>query len=573
MGKPHARVARRVLGIALGALALVLIGLAALRFAPGSELAPPQPGAALVKASQGLDTISAELTFDPVNRELTVRQTCELTNRTGATQRLLVLRAYANAFQSEDTSPAATEELFDTCYPDGFSAGGLTLTAVTVQKGGIDEQPAESPQPGGAGEQTAEPPQAGGAGEQPAESPQPGGTGEQTAETQPSGTGEQIAESLPGGTDDQPADYTFSDDAQTVLTLSLPWDWGAGETLTARFQYTVRIPQAAYRFGERDGVFALGHALLLPAPYRNGEAVTDAYGSIGEPFMSECRNYTVRVTVPTGYAVAGSAAAVTETEADGQRTVRMDAPAARDFALCVSRLYRVRQAVQDGVLVRAYAGTDATAGDLLTYAMAALRCYGERYGAYPYPCYTVCETGLPYGGMTYPGLAMLSAGEIAAGGEKREQLVARETAQQWWSAVIGTDGTRQPWQDEALSEFSLLDYWESRHGKAARDALQFSRLDTAMRVTIPRGVTPGSPVDYFGDTSEYRVVVWGRGGAALCALNDAMGGQLDAFLRRYGAEYAFALATRADFETLLKAVTGEDWSPLLSDYLDTYIDP
>ena len=536
MGKPHARGARRVLGIALGALALVLIGLAALRFAPGSELAPPQPGAALVKASQGLDTISAELTFDPVNRELTVRQTCELTNRTGAAQRLLVLRAYANAFQSEETSPAATEELFDTCYLDGFSAGGLTLTAVTVQ-------------PGGAGEQTTEAPQPGDTGEQPAVTVQPGGMGE------------------------QPADYTFSDDAQTVLTLSLPWDWGAGETLTARFQYTVRIPQAAYRFGERDGVFALGHALLLPAPYRNGEAVTDAYGSIGEPFMCECRNYTVRVTVPTGYTVAGSAAAVTETEADGQRTVRMDAPAARDFALCVSRLYRVRQAVQDGVLVRVCAGTDAIAGDLLTYALAALRCYGERYGAYPYPCYTLCETGLPYGGMTYPGLAMLSAGEIAAGGEKLEQLVARETAQQWWSAVIGTDGTRQPWQDEALSEFSLLDYWESRHGKAARDALQFSRLDTAMRVTIPRGVTPGSPVDYFGDTSEYRVVVWGRGGAALCALNDAMGGQLDAFLRRYGAEYAFALATRADFETLLKAVTGEDWSPLLSDYLDTYIDP
>ena len=27
--------------------------------------------------------------------------------------------------------------------------------------------------------------------------------------------------------------------------------------------------------------------------------------------------------------------------------------------------------------------------------------------------------------------------------------------------------------------------------------------DTAMRVTVPAGVTPGSPIDYFGDTGEY----------------------------------------------------------------------
>ena len=50
-----------------------------------------------------------------------------------------------------------------------------------------------------------------------------------------------------------------------------------------------------------------------------------------------------------------------------------------------------------------------------------------------------------------------------------------------------------------------------------------------------------------------------------------MNGGLNAFLKHYRDTFAFRIATRADFETLLHQDTGEDWSPLLSDYLDTYL--
>ena len=71
--------------------------------------------------------------------------------------------------------------------------------------------------------------------------------------------------------------------------------------------------------------------------------------------------------------------------------------------------------------------------------------------------------------------------------------------------------------------------------------------------------------------SEYSLVVYDRGAAALCALNTAMNGGLDGFLAEYYRAYAFGLPSREDFETLLNDYTGEDWSPLLSDYLDTYM--
>ena len=502
MAMPGARV-RLLLATAL---ALVVLAAVAYLLWPRTQPLPDEPTAQLLAAAQGLDDVAVDAVFDPAKRTVQVTQRMTLTNRTGKAQELLVLRAYANAFASEDTSPAATEELYDACYPDGFSEGYLTISAMRVAMQGL-------------------------------------------------------------GVTDQA--YAYTDDAGTVMELALPMVWGAGEALTLEAVYTVYIPEVAHRFGASDGVYSLGNAFLIPAPYVAGAYVTDAYYSIGEPFSSECRNYEVRLTLPQGYAVAGSAAPVSQKLEGGLETVRLYAPAVRDFALCISHEWKQAHMRHNGVLVMAYAKSTAHARSLLTYAAAALACYEARYGAYPYPAYTLCETTIPFDSMAYPALGMVSKSVVDVGGDALEQLVAREVAHQWWGTLIGTDQYNQPWQDEALCEFSLLEYWEMRKGKAARDALAYERLETAMRVTIPRGVTPGSPIDYFGDWSEYRVVVHGRGGAAMIALNLALEGGLNDFLALYYERYAFASATRADFETLLAGVTGEDWTPLLSDYLDT----
>ncbi|MEF9879607.1 MAG: hypothetical protein RR975_09260, partial [Clostridia bacterium] len=71
--------------------------------------------------------------------------------------------------------------------------------------------------------------------------------------------------------------------------------------------------------------------------------------------------------------------------------------------------------------------------------------------------------------------------------------------------------------------------------------------------------------------SEYSLVVYNRGAALLCALDRATQGELDAFLKAYAQRYAFGFATRQDFEALLAEQTGEDYTPLMTDYLDTYI--
>ncbi|HPJ03165.1 MAG TPA: hypothetical protein PKU80_10030 [Candidatus Limiplasma sp.] len=357
--------------------------------------------------------------------------------------------------------------------------------------------------------------------------------------------------------------YSYEDEAQTVLVVALEQAWQSGEMLTLTLQYTLTIPEAVYRFGLSDGVYALGNAFIIPAEVIDGYYFTAPYYSIGDPFLSVCRNYTVMLTLPQGYTAVGSGTAVTQ----GQTTT-FTALASRDFALCISQSYREAIATQGNILIKAYAKAQTDADAMLAVAKGAMRVYAALYGDYPYPTFTLAEAGLPFDGMSYPSFAMIASDTLQLSDEVREIRIARELAKQWFQMVAASDNYQQPWQHEALAEYALLRYWEQVHGSAARQALQYSRVDTAMRLSVS-GLSPGSPLDYFYSWSEYQTIVWYRGAAALCALELALDGKLDEFLAVYYDTYAFQIASRTDFERMLSVFSGEDWSPLLGDYLDT----
>lgn len=457
-----------------------------------------EPSAALLAASEGLDEIVIQAALDAEGRQLSVSQTLTLQNRTGQRLDAAVLRAWPNAFQSEETSPCAAD-LYEACYPDGFSAGALLLERARVN-------------------------------------------------------GESVI-------------TRYRDDAQTVLLVPIPGGWEAGARAVLTLEYRVLIPECAYRFGVWDGVFSLGAAFAVPAVWEDGAFREDAYGSVGDPFVSDCANYHVSLEVPRGFACVGSSAPVWEDETH----VRFDALAARDFALVLGQGLEVARDTQDGVAVLACARDGATARRLLSHAKKALRCFSERYGAYAYPAYTVAQTPLALDGMEHTALSMIGASPAQKGGRALEYAVAHETAHQWWYAAVGSDSVYQPWQDEALCEFSLLEYAETVYGRGEREDLEATRVEPALRVTVPQGVTPGSPLGAFGTLSEYALVVYARGAACFCALDRTVAGGLDGFLRDYYQAFAFGRASRADFETQLARSTGEDLTPLLRDYLDTHL--
>ena len=501
------------LGIIALLFAVPLLLLLQCRYTSSSRLPPPALHASpkavrLAEVSTGLDDIQIDAVFRPETRSLHVTQQLLLTNRDHSARDTLVLRTYPNAYQNEETSPIATEEFFALCYPKNFSGGSLVIASISAAM--ENEAPA-------------------------------------------------------------PISHRYTDGQKTVMECRLPALWQPQTALRITLSYTVTLPRAANRFGENNGFWAFGNAFALPAVWEDGAYRTDPYFPVGDPFLSDCFNFSARITMPKGYVCAGSGLKDIRTEHDGSLVYSFEAQAARDFALCFSEQYTVAHAMQGDTTVAVYAANRSAAELALRYTTQALACFEELYGEYPYLSLTVAEVDFPFGGMEYPSLIMLSSDLLLQKGQTLEWTIAHEVAHQWWYAVVGSDPVRDAWQDEALAEYSLLRYAEMQYGREAREDLQFTRIETAMRVLVPRGITPGSPLDYFETMSEYSLVVYRRGAALLCALDIALDGMLDDFLKAYYHQYAFQRASRADFESLLNAHAAQDLHPLMVDYLDTYL--
>jgi len=361
-----------------------------------------------------------------------------------------------------------------------------------------------------------------------------------------------------------PVQWAWLDEASTVL--SLPAEWAAGEAVTVQLTCTVTIPDCASRFGQAESVTMLGNVFPVPALWQQGTWRTDPYIGIGDPFLSECANWHVTLNVPEGFTVAASAADFTPEGAI--RTY--EGLALRDFALVISDSFTAVQTMAEGVLVTAVAREEAQASAMLRFAAQALETYTRRWGAYPYPAFTLAEAVFPYGGMEYPGLVMIGDDILSTGAQVLEYTVAHETAHQWWAVTVGSDSWYQPWQDEALCEYAWLDYVGDWYGARDREQMAFDRIETAMRITIPGQVTPASPLDYFSDLNQYSWVVYQRGAALWYALETHLGkAALDNLLHDYYTQYAFRIASREQLTRLINRHAGMDMSGLMLDYLDT----
>lgn len=449
-------------------------------------------------AAAGLDQYDYQLIFRPGESALAVSMTLDYTNRTGDTLDRLVLRTWANAYGTEETSPAAIDALFDACYPEGFSPGELTLEGVWWQ-------------------------------------------------------GEMAASA-------------YLDEVKTALAVSIePLAPGQSGQLTLRCQITV--PACAHRLGYSQGIWQFGNALPILSVYENGGWRTGAYSPIGDPFVSNCANYTVSLTVPAGYLCASTGKCELASRDQDSWHYSVTAPAARDFAFALSKDWQKAEAKQNGVQITAYALENAHSA--AKYAAKALKVYEKLYGDYPYETLTVCAIDFPFGGMEYPGLVFAGLPYWAAEQKDTLELVlAHEVAHQWFYALVGSDQVNEPWQDEALSEYAMLRYARQAYGQAAYENLVITRVRAPMQERIPQPVTPATPITDFGSLDVYSSVVYGRGAAFLLAVEE-MTGKLDAFLHKYCDTYAFSLASRQDFSRLLREVTGEDLEPLMLDYLDT----
>jgi hypothetical protein len=252
----------------------------------------------------------------------------------------------------------------------------------------------------------------------------------------------------------------------------------------------------------------------------------------GDPFITPV-SPRIRVSITTNralvFATSGERVAVS-----GLRQT-FEARNVRDFAFTAAPDYKSISGTVGDTVVRVYYRSGAPASAILTAAKHAIAKMEPLVGAYPYKTYRLAQSAGGYG-MESPGLTWIPTG---VGTANLSYLVHHETAHQWFYGIVGSDQSREPFTDEAATDFL------ARHVLGLRRAARCStaRLDLSI---------------YAYSSACYYEVIYIQGGNFLDDLRKRMGNTAFwAGLRAYVIENRFKLAaTKALLDTL------DDHTPL-----------
>jgi hypothetical protein len=251
-------------------------------------------------------------------------------------------------------------------------------------------------------------------------------------------------------------------DDETVMAVSLPQPVGPGGGVTVEVKWTAHVPRTFARTG------AIGHFFFIAQWFPKLGVLQDAGWNchqfhFGTEFFSDYGVYDVRLTVPGGWPVGATGVErERRANADGTTTDRYYQEDVHDFAWTTSPDYLERTARFEHpalptvdlrlLLQPEHAGQAERHFDA---ARAALRYYGEWFGAYPYGHMTIVDPAYRSGagGMEYPTLVTAGTRWLAAGGLV-EDVVIHEAGHQWWYGIVGSNETEDAWMDEGFDTFS-----------------------------------------------------------------------------------------------------------------------
>ncbi len=371
-------------------------------------------------------------------------------------------------------------------------------------------------------------------------------------------------------------DYEVTGSQEHLLVISLDKDIRPGKSVQIKIEYKVTIPNSLGRFGYGEETISLVNCNPIMAVYDKELGYYDyEYNSIGDPFFSECADYTARITVPKDYIVAPTGT-ITKREKNGNDiTYVVSAENMRDFGFVASDDFVVVSDEINGVQINSYGFSSGKSNNAaLKTAKNAIDIFSSVYGEYPYSTFNVVETNFFIGGMEYPGLVLINDGFYNDSGEDiMEMIIAHEAAHQWWYAQVGNDQIAEPWLDEALATFSERVYYEHVYPYEYKDRIfnyvdsYYIRIDNRMEKEYTR--IDMNTMEY-GD--EYSLVIYGYGGWMIDDLRDYLGE--DIFykaLQKYLEDNQFQIADREGLENAIEEFWKEDITPWFDENLQVQV--
>jgi hypothetical protein len=356
----------------------------------------------------------------------------------------------------------------------------------------------------------------------------------------------------------------------TALTVLLPKPLRPEVQTQIDISLSARLPVYPERFGTWGGITLLGNWIPVIAHRTGGEWRTYAYGSIGDPFVSEVADYHVEIQAGEHQRIAGSGV-LTEIRAGpaGTRIWVFEAPAVRDAAFAVSPYLRALETTSRGVVVRSwYPAESALVGSAnLATAASAVADYTERFGPLPFTEVEVVTTYGVLGGMEYPGIVFtaqaggaleglpLLPGLLRYAGFTRAQeryVIGHEVAHQWWYAAVGNDQVVEPWLDEGFAELSTRLWLRSKEG----DDRTWMMTNFVPDSETEEGVVSAAVEDFATNTG-YTRSVYLAGSKVLLNLRSRVGSaRFDEIMRVYYRRNFLEIASVDEFVEVVADVAG-----------------
>ncbi len=337
--------------------------------------------------------------------------------------------------------------------------------------------------------------------------------------------------------------------------------------------FMTKLANVNHRTGITKHTVNLGNCFPILCGIKNSGFVETVYYSDGDPFFSDCGEYRFTLTLPKEYVVASTGTLIEERALESKKVHTMAATNVRDFALVLSDDFRVLTTESGGKKLAYYYYDDPNATKTLEMMRDCFAFYEKTFGAYPYPQYSVAQTGFCLGGMEYPCLSMVSD---AVSEELLPRVMAHETAHQWWYGVVGSDQLNEAWQDEGLAEYSALTFFEAyeKYGFARdeliKEAMQeyrsyydvygsvLGRTDTRMTRNL---------AEYLSDY-EYKCLSYDKALIMFDTLRKSVGEEkVLSALKKYYKTYAFKMATSGDLVGCFEKV-GLDVGGFFSSFLE-----
>jgi hypothetical protein len=372
---------------------------------------------------------------------------------------------------------------------------------------------------------------------------------------------------------------------RTVAELPLAAAVAPGATVNVQIAWSSRVPRTFARTGTIGNYYFLAQWFPKIGVLENDGWNCHQFHASTE-FYADFGLYDVRLTVPLGWIVGASGVERSKRdEGDGTTTHHYVAEDVHDFAWTTSPDYVERTArfghtTLPAVAMRLLLQPEhvAQAERHFEATRAALRYYGEWFGAYPYPNITIVDPAFQSGagGMEYPTLFTAGTRWIAPRRVAQpESVTVHEAGHQFWYGVVATNEFEHAWMDEGINTFATartLQQFFEPHYYSKRyfggfipwvfDDLPISRATDGNRLSPYRPVAKSDAQD----TPSWRY--WpGSGGAItynktalwLNTLERMLGWEvLQRILSTYYARNAFKHPTPSDFFAVANEVSGRD---------------